>query len=753
MWQRFVGSGFCEIGMKERFFPNGVSLPSVLILAAYLLIAFSYSVVNPLFEAPDEIGHYFTVQHIADTGSLPVVTEEYDEWLGQEAAQPPLYYMLGSLFVKPLDSSGAREQVWLNPHVRFGAADAVANVNRTVHTPSEGWPWQGYVLAAHLLRGFSTIVGLGTLLFIHGSATLLWPEDLRKAHLATALVAFLPQFGFIHGTISNDSLIILLCSAAIWQLLRMWLAHVSKKRLLLLGITIGLAALSKNAGLLLLIYAGLVLLLMAIRDNNRGLVTKTVLLVVVPSLLIFSWLGWRNWTLYGDITATNQFVRIAGGDRDYSLLQVLGETSGLWVSLIAIFGWFNVRAPGWVYLVWNGLAALALAGGIKTTYESVQFSQVKAGLARRFPPRTFLSQGQFPMVLLLLWFLMVYAGLLYFMLQTEAAQGRLLLPAVVPMALLLVTGLSQFRLPAVVWFVPAAALLTTVFSILLVIRPTYSKPSLIDDLPTGTTIIDLEMGQGLRLLAADVETKSGSPGDIAWFTLYWQADAVPVEPPELVLELFGRELSPVGRVHNYHGRGLYPANLWAEATIVVDRFGVRLKEEIDAPVLALAQARLVGEQAAANVGSVKVAPMNWPAPPESTVAELGDGILLGDVSVSHAKRVPGDNLSLSVTWQVSASPEANLTTLVHLGEAGAPPVATGDSPPLSGSYPTSVWAEGEVIRDSYRLVIPADLPDGRYPVWIGMYDSNTPERRLPLVQDGERQPGDLYLASWIEVER
>jgi 4-amino-4-deoxy-L-arabinose transferase-like glycosyltransferase len=738
--------------MKARLLPQGIALPLVLILGAYLLIAVSYSVVTPLFEAPDEQWHYFTAQHIAETGRLPVVEEEYDEWMGQEAAQPPLYYLVGAILISPIDTSNAREEVWLNPYAWIGSADAVANINRMVHTPVEAWPWQGYALAAHLLRGFSAVLGLATLLFVHGSAALLWPSDPRRAYLATAFVAFLPQFGFIHGAVSNDSLIIMLSSAAIWQLMRIWTTHADQTRLLSLGVTIGLAALTKNTGLLLLIYAGFVLILMAIRDREKSLVSKALLFVFVPSLLIAGWLFWRNWTLYGDFTATNQFVRIAGGDREYSLLQVLGESSGLWTSLIAVFGWFNVRVPEWIYLAWNFTVALAFAGGIRTVYRTVRRPEMHdATPSRRLTPGTLLLQPHFTMILLLLWFLLVYAGLVYFMLQTEAAQGRLLLPAVVPMALLLVSGLSQLKSSLVYWVGPLMALATTLYSVFLVIRPTYSPPAELSELPADIVIIDQEMGKGLRLVGANLETTTAHPGELVYFTLYWRADAIPEEPPEFVLELFGRDLDRVGNLHSYHGRGLYPATLWAKGTIIEDRFSIRLQEEMQGPVLAWAQARLDGEQATANVGTVKVTPLDWPPAPVSIEAEIGEGVGLSDVSLSHASLRPGDTLSVTLTWLVSSAPGVNLTTIVHLGQAGIPPIATGDSPPLSGSYPTSVWADGEVIRDHYRLAVPDNLPQGRFPVWIGMYDSEMPEVRLPLVQNGVRQPGDLYLAGQVEI--
>jgi hypothetical protein len=38
----------------------------------FIVLAFIYSVVTPIFEASDEISHYPVVNHIAATGKLPV---------------------------------------------------------------------------------------------------------------------------------------------------------------------------------------------------------------------------------------------------------------------------------------------------------------------------------------------------------------------------------------------------------------------------------------------------------------------------------------------------------------------------------------------------------------------------------------------------------------------------------------------------------------------------------------------------------
>lgn len=726
-----------------------------LILSLYLLLTLAYSIVNPLFEAPDEHWHYFTTQFIADTGHLPAVTEPVDPWLGQEAAQPPLYYLLGAWLTAPLETAVAREQLWSNPFAWIGDASALTNINRFVHLAGEAWPWTEYALAAHLLRGLSALYGLGTLWGIYASGRLLWPREEGKALLTTALVAFWPQFNFIHSAISNDSLITLLCTLTLWQLLRLWQMEITRSRLLALGITIGLAALTKNAGVLLLVYADGFLWFRELHHTGwtkAGWLSfiKHLFWLGLPVLCLAGWLWWRNWMLYADPLATEPFVRVAGGDRGFTLWQVLAESKGLWLSLFAVFGWFNLRPPDWVYWVWNGLVVTAVAGGISPLIHHLILS-----LKRKESWLTGWTDAARRLTLLWVWLLLVYAGLLLFMMQTEAAQGRLLFPAILPLALSLGAGLSQWHWRGLSWLAPLLALATTIYTLFFVIAPAYARPPLIDALPPTATPLTAVVGNGLQLLGVEIETKAGGqtaiPGELVWFTLYWQATQPPAgDAPEFVLEILGRDLERVGHLHSYHGRGLYPATLWPMGKIVADRFAVRLTETAVTPVFAPVFVGLVSDSNRVRVGEIKIIPSQWPPVAARPIAELGPAIRLTAVRVETTRVRPGDVVTVTVQWQTVAAPETDVTTLVHLGPSGQSPLAVGDAYPLAGQYPARVWAAGEVIDDHYTLVMPTDLENGRYPLWLGLYDPQT-TTPLPLSLNGVRQPEDIYLLDWITV--
>ncbi|MBC8249465.1 MAG: hypothetical protein H8E90_07285, partial [Anaerolineales bacterium] len=91
-----------------------------LILAAFIALGFTYSLVTPIFEAPDEIYHYFFIKHLTDGKGLPVQNPENPGLWEQEGSQPPLYYLIGALATSWIDTSEAEDLLWRNPQANIG---------------------------------------------------------------------------------------------------------------------------------------------------------------------------------------------------------------------------------------------------------------------------------------------------------------------------------------------------------------------------------------------------------------------------------------------------------------------------------------------------------------------------------------------------------------------------------------------------------------------------------------------------------
>ena len=174
--------------------PPSPKWPIAVIVCAYLLTAFSWAILNPQFEGPDEHFHYFTAEQISQTWQLPSVPQppfkfpfvatNDAEFLGQEAAQPPLYYLLTAPIIAIFDTSQSKEITTFNPRAALGDASFPSNKNGFVHGPWESFPGEGHITAVYLVRFLSIVIGLGTILCVYTAARHFWPDHMSRAWLA-----------------------------------------------------------------------------------------------------------------------------------------------------------------------------------------------------------------------------------------------------------------------------------------------------------------------------------------------------------------------------------------------------------------------------------------------------------------------------------------------------------------------------------------------------------------------------------------
>ena len=112
----------------------------IAVLLGYVILALAYSLVNPLFESPDEYNHYEFVRYLIDRRELPVQT------LGKltEYFEPPLYYAISSLVIGPVPVEAYTPQA--NPFFGYEAYRlGVDNKALYIHSAQEAFPYRGTV--------------------------------------------------------------------------------------------------------------------------------------------------------------------------------------------------------------------------------------------------------------------------------------------------------------------------------------------------------------------------------------------------------------------------------------------------------------------------------------------------------------------------------------------------------------------------------------------------------------------------------
>ncbi|HEX9076149.1 MAG TPA: phospholipid carrier-dependent glycosyltransferase, partial [Anaerolineae bacterium] len=457
-----------------------------------------------------------------------------------------------------------------NPYARIGEPRAASNDNRNafLHTADEQFPFHSTALAVHLVRLYSILLGALTVLATYLLACEIFPNQPEIAWGASLLVAFLPQFLFISGAVSNDSLATLLSVAALWQMARIVHKGLKTTRALVLGLTIGAALLTKLNTIALLPLASVVILFVAWQKRDwRGLVANGVQVAAVAAL-VAGWWYWRNILLYGDPTTFARLAVLVGQrPRTMGLLRwTIAESEGLRLSAWGMFGWFNISAPPLFYQFFDVLAAVGLLGIIV------------ALVTRRGVPAA--------LAILPLWFGLVFFALWEYASNIITSQGRLLFPALAAYAVLWSWGINTLvPLRLRTWVLGGLASVLVVVAALtpgLVILPAYAPTLLAADAATpGMSPLGWQFENGIEWVSASLDRRSLYPGQPVDVTIYQRVPAGNIALPAVFIHL----VNSAGSIVAQRDSLLASGNLHSLAApaIVADSFRVSVPIGAPAP--------------------------------------------------------------------------------------------------------------------------------------------------------------------------
>jgi 4-amino-4-deoxy-L-arabinose transferase-like glycosyltransferase len=563
--------------------------PVAALVLLFAVLATLYSINTPLLEGSDEPAHFEYAMAIASGDGLPLLDLAQHQEMAYEAGQPPLYYALTALVIAGVDASDYEELVRPNPDAAYDPL-ALTNRNMFVHTRREDWPYSGAVLAVHLARLVSVLIGIGALVATYGLARTLFPGRPETAFAAAAFVAFLPQFGFVSGVVSNDGLAAMLAALVLWHLARVLLrewqispipaetSHTDWPRrdgpvnrfslirlslaLAGLGFLLGLAALSKESDLPLLPFALALLNIVEWRRRGwRAAIGAPVLVIAVFVVMTGWWYVARHQALgYWFGNAGSAYSKVA----PLTPLDMLFQWNELEISFWGLFGWSSIPMPQIVYDSFHSFALLTLLA-------------LGAALLRW---RRWQRVELFALGALGFWIALVFGAYANWMRVTAQAHGRLLFPALPAFALLIALGETcwlphRARTAAVAAFA-ACMCAVSFWAAAALIATAYPDPQIVVAREPNAVPLNANLNDQVMLLGYEYRKLSDKSRNVLDVVLFWRATEALDVDYTITVQVFDENALRIGQLDTFPVKGMLSTRDWIVGEILQDDYPVEI---------------------------------------------------------------------------------------------------------------------------------------------------------------------------------
>ncbi len=270
------------------------------------------------------------------------------------------------------------------------------------------------------------------------------------------------------------------------------------------------------------------------------------------------------------------------------------------------------------------------------------------------------------------------------------------------------------------------------------------------------------------------------PGQSVDVALLWQASRTPAADRVVFIQLIDKNGAPWASHESQPGEGSYATRQWVRNEVIRDvhtlllpgdmpdgtyRLEAGMYDPSGSPLTVLRLTRRSLDRV--DLGTVQVRgrarSQQIPGSIQQTVnARLGKAALLvgydsgigaiGGASNAVLAARPGETIHLRLVWQAVEPTQTSYTVFVHLQDPRGIVVSQDDAVPGRGTLPTTSWVRGEVLLDSYTLVVPAGALTGTYQIELGLYDAITGSR-LPVWDSSGASVGDSLILTKVRIER
>jgi hypothetical protein len=378
------------------------------IFSFYFLLAIGYSLLMPLWEAPDEAAHFHLAWRI-------VRKNEYaPEEINYEATQPRPYYYFASMIVRSMDQINPRLSDYYFPH----------EFKFNIRVPKARFDWNAenyrFLLGVYMLRWINILFGALALWLNWKTFRFIAPNKPTLQLSALALMALTPQYLHIMSSVNNDvwgtvaGALLFYLGIQILNGSSVWLSLLSIMLALVLPLTTKLTVLPVSAALLLIIGVRWFFSL----QQKRWLLYGVVAIFICGALLYF---------IFPEsiLTAANEITwRLFGLRKKGITAEYLERISNQIIQTYwGKVGWLAVGLPNWIF---NLMTALGFLGAAIYIHKLIKLKTKE--------PQFTLWSGT--CVIALFTVLAVARNGL----TTGATQGRLLFPAIGAISILMMSG-------------------------------------------------------------------------------------------------------------------------------------------------------------------------------------------------------------------------------------------------------------------------------------------------------------------------
>ena len=138
-----------------------------------------------------------------------------------------------------------------------------------------------------------------------------------------------------------------------------------------------------------------------------------------------------------------------------------------------------------------------------------------------------------------------------------------------------------------------------------------------------------------------------------------------------------------------------------------------------------------------------------PVAPAAPPAQVRNGAIFdGKVEMIGAEFNPGkvqtgESLKVTVSYRVIEEIENDYMIFVHVEDIdGRVDRINADHAPAGGTYPTSRWKKGDVVKDEYVVYVPPTMPVRGLTILTGFWDPKNDQRMVVKNPEAVRHDGN-----------